>query len=312
MFESVQRYLPDHEKNTWPAPEKGSFVYHTPVFNRMEDIKRLQQYSGYFSEGATMKRFIAGSQLAQVIALRHPLERARTRWPDCTGALFYKLNDNFPAASWATADWYGAPKISHYFVMDAFAPLHACVVFSSMRNNGKAVSLPVFLLDDHSQLHKAKWRVNIRAFNGQLRLIKGMTFEGGGHVGTVCKLGEFELSAKETNTAPLLIVAEVIKNGVLCDRTFYYANYEAVKDCMFKLPETTLSLRIDGSHAIITNTGKLPAVGASVLRHGHLDTFTADDNYFGLDAGESKAVRVSDTQGLSAEAWNSRRNNWVD
>jgi beta-mannosidase len=79
-----------------------------------------------------------------------------------------------------------------------------------------------------------------------------------------------------------------------------------VKDSLFNLPTTRLSLRVEGDTAIVTNTGDLPAVGVAVLRPGHLDTFTADDNYFWLDAGESKAVRVSDTEGLTTAAWNSQ------
>jgi len=304
VYESVQRYLPDGEKNAWPPPENGSFLHHTPMFNRGEDFARLKQYSGYLTEGATMERFVVSSQLAQSVALRHPLERARTRWPDCTGALYYKFNDNYPAASWATSDWYGAPKIAHYFVQDAFAPVHACVVFESVNNNGKAVSLPVFLLDDNDALAKTAWRVTVRAFNGQLQLIKNQTFAGKGNVGRVKKLGEFALSAQETDTAPLLVVAEVVKAGKRIDRTFYFVNYEAAKDCLFHLPATRLSLRVEGDRAIVTNTGDLPAVGVAVLRPGYLDTFTADDNYFWLDAGEGKAVRVSDTDGLTVEAWN--------
>ena len=307
VLESVQRYLPENERNAWPAPENGALMYHTPVFNRKEDYARTKQYAELFTEGATLSRFIEGSQLAQCVALRHPLERARTRWPDCTGALYYKLNDNYPAVSWATSDWYGAPKIAHYFVQDAFAPLHACVLFESLNNHGKAVSLPVFLLDDNDALAKAAWRVTVRAFNGQLKLIKRETFTGKGGVGRVRELGRFALTAQETDTAPLLVVAEVAKNGKALDRTFYFVNYEAVKDCLFNLPATKLALRVEGNMAILTNTGDLPAVGAAVLRLGHLDTFTADDNYFWLDAGESKAVRVSHAEGLTAEAWNGGR-----
>ncbi|MFZ4395010.1 MAG: glycosyl hydrolase 2 galactose-binding domain-containing protein [Kiritimatiellia bacterium] len=305
VYESVQRYLPDAEKSVWPPPENGSLMYHTPVFNQKEDFERVKQYSGDFSAGATLQRFIAGSQLAQCVALRHPLELARIRWPDCTGALYYKLNDNYPAASWATSDWYGAPKMSHYFVQDAFAPLHACVLFESLKNNGKAVSLPVFLLDDNEALGKAAWRVTVRAFNGQLKLIKRQSFAGKGNIGRVKKLGEFALSAQETDTTPLLVVAEVEKAGKPVDRTFYFVNYEAVKDSLFNLPPTRLSLRVEGDTAVVTNAGDLPAVGVAVLRSGHLDTFTADDNYFWLDAGQSKTVRVSHTEGLMVEAWNS-------
>ena len=137
----------------------------------MKDMQKLRQYAGYFTAGDSMERFVMASQLAQVVAVRHTLERARTRWPECAGALMYKLNDNYPAASWSTVDWYGAVKISHWFVQDAFSPLHACVLFDSVNNQGLALTLPVFLLDDTDALQDARWSVKIRAYDGGLRCI---------------------------------------------------------------------------------------------------------------------------------------------
>ena len=304
VYESVLRYLPDNEKSVWPAPKGGSLIHHTPIFGSAEDWSRLSQYSAYFVEPTDLKAFVTGSQLSQAVGVRHTLERARTRWPQCTGALYYKMNDNYPAASWSCADWYGAPKIGHYFFQDAFAPLHACVIFSSVNNNGKAVSWPVFLLDDADALKGSQWKVGVRAYDAKLQVIKTGSYSGSGAITAPHKLGEFALEAAQTDTAPLLVVAEVRKNGALADRTFYFVNYEAVKGSLFKLPRTTLALEAKDGRAVVTNKGPVPAVGAAVLQPGHLDTFTADDNYFWLDPGESNSVRVNSTDGLKVEAWN--------
>lgn len=310
VYESVQRYLPDNEKHVWPAPEGGSFQHHTPVFNRAEDVARLKQYSEYFTAGKSLQRFIVGSQLSQVVGLRHPLERARTRWPECTGALYYKMNDNYPAASWATADWYGAPKLAHYFCQDAFAPLQAVVLFESVNNQGKALSLPVFLLDDAQTLQNSSWKVLVRAFDGQLQPITQQAWEGKSNTDPVHRLGEFALTAQQTATAPLFVVTEVFKAGKQIGRSFYFLNFEAAKDSLFDLPRTTLSLQVQEGKAIVTNTGKLPAVAVAVLRPNHLDTFTSSDNYFWLEPGETETLEVNSTRGLMVEAWNSENRNW--
>ena len=99
--ESMQKVLPEDEQAIWPPPADKSFAYHTPIFNTANDLQRLTRMSQFFTEGKTMERFITGGQLAQAVGVRHALERARTRWPQCTGALYYKLNDNSPAASWS-------------------------------------------------------------------------------------------------------------------------------------------------------------------------------------------------------------------
>ena len=222
-----------------------------------------------------------------------------------TGALLYKLNDNYPAVSWATADWYGATKLSHWFVQDAFAPVSAVVLFESVNNVGKPLSLPVFLLDDRSALGKAAWRVRVRAFDGTLQQVHEKTFDGHGAVDQGRRhLGTFDLTADQTQAVPLLIVSEVETEGHQIQRTFYFVNYEAKKDSLFDLPATTLKLSTSNGAAQVTNTGHLPAVGVLIDRPGHADTFHASDNCFWLDAGESNTIEVNTMDGLTVSAWN--------
>ena len=309
VYESVQRYLPDEEKTKWPPGANSAFAFHTPIFNTAGDMARLTQYANYFiSKDADMEAFIAGSQISQAVGLRHTLERARTRWPYCTGALYYKMNDNQPAASWATVDWYGSPKMGHYIVQDAFEPLKAAVIFSTMKMAGTPYHLPVFLLDDANSLKDTSWKVRVRAYNDQLVLIKDPNeFTGHGSIKSPLQLGSLYLTFEETETTPLLIVSEVHKNNELVGRTFYWTNYEYEKGCLFALPETKLEITIlSNNQVLIKNIADLPAVAVNVSCPGHSDTFTVSENYFWLDAGEEKTVAVNRTKGLTVSAWNCR------
>ncbi len=304
VMESVLRYLPEDEKTAWPPSETGAFAHHTPVFNTKEDMKKLYQYSGYFNEPDNMEDFILGSQLAQTTAVRHTLERARTRWPECSGCLYYKLNDNYPAASWACSDWYGAPKMSHYFYENAFSPLHACVLFETVNSVSREISLPVFLLDDTDALKSRNWRVNVSAFNSHLGEIQTTSYKGKEQINRVKHLGDFHLTPQQTWSTPLLITVEVLVDDQLEDRTFYWINYEAKKGCLMNLPRTRLSMSTQGDTVTIRNQGDLPGVGINLSRPGHADTFLADENFFWLNPGEVKRVKVNDTRGLRLEAWN--------
>ena len=307
VYESVQRYLPDNEKQLWPPPENGAFTFHTPIFNTRECLSRISQFADTFApRNATMEQFVIGSQMAQVVCLRHQFERARTRWPHSTGALYYKMNDNFPAASWATVDWYGAPKMGHYFMQQTLAPLHAVLHFYSVHSLGMWFDQPVFLLDDADRLKGHAWEVTVRACDGALREIKRESYKGNGSIKSPHKLGRFVLDTAQTDTAPLLFVSEVRVGGQLADRTFYWINYEFDRGCLFRLPRTTLSMKVEKNNGavVVTNTGKLPAVGVNVGRPGHLDTFTASQNYLWLDPGERQMIRVDALDGLSVAAWN--------
>ncbi len=305
VYESVLRYLPDEEKDLWPPLEGGAFAYHTPIFDTYEDVSRLRQNAGYFvPRDCTLEQYTVGSQLSQAVGIRHTLELARCRWPASTGALYYKMTDNYPAASWACVDWYGAPKIGHYFFQDAFAPLHACLLFHSVNNVGLPLSLPVFLLDDADALRDSDWEVVLRAFAGDLSLIKRAAYAGRGSVDSPQALGEFTLSFEQTDTVPLLLVSEVWKDGARADRSFYFVNYEPIKGSLFTLPKTSLKAEIQAGAVLVSNTGDLPAAAVDVSRPGQLHTFTVSDNYFWLDAGETVSVEVSDVEGLVVSAWN--------
>jgi beta-mannosidase len=307
--ESVARYLPDDEIDRMPPLADGAFAYHTPVFNHAEDISRLSQYAGYFvPENCTLDQFVIGSQLSQAVALRHPLERARTRWPHCGGALYYKMNDNFPAASWATADWYGAPKIAYYWVQDAFAPLHACMLFSRTDYNGTPIcphKEPIWLLDDTGRLAGKEWRVVAQAHDGEFNEVARSEYEGEGSVDGKRRLDGLDIDQSVTRKAvPLLVVLDVWCGGTLEDRTFYILNFEHSPGCLFRLPGTSLAFEAGDGSARVTNTGEYPAVAVAVTRPGHLDTFSVSDGYFWLDPGETKVVGVNCVDGLSGEAWN--------
>lgn len=305
VYESVQRYLPEAEKQLWPPPADGALAFHTPIFNTHECISRISQFANTFlPKPATMEQFIIGSQMAQVVCLRHQYDRARSRWPHCTGSLYYKLNDNFPAASWATVDWYGAPKMGHYMMQQVLAPLHAAMVFSSINYMAMATNQPVYLLDDANQLKGRKWQVVARAYNCQLKELKRLTREGQGEIQSPLLCGNLVMEPEQTETAPLLIVSEVVVDGALADRTFYWLNYEFDKGCLFRLPRTTLRMELRDGGVAVTNTGSLPAVGVHVDRPGHLDTFTASENYLWLDAGQTRVITTNSILGLTVAAWN--------
>jgi len=308
-METVNRYLPEEERGVWPVPEDGAFVHHTPVFNLKECMRNLAEYVPDFLPPDRMANFVLGTQLAQATGIRHTLELARNRRPDCAGVAYYKLNDNNPAASWATVDWFGNPKPAYYIVQDAYAPLHAAVLIPELNPVGKELALPVVLFDDNHALTDAEWSVNVRAYGGDLALLEAATFRGNGATGgSVRQLGELILSKEQTRSVPLFLVAEVVRGGELADRTFYWLNYKEKCGSLFDLPAASLAMERDGGDVVVANLSDKPAVAVQL---DFADAADADhcrltDNFFWLEAGESKRIGVKRGAISGVFAWNAK------
>ena len=304
-IETVERYTPAEELETWPPTQDSAFTHRMPVFNLKGGQAIMAQYVADFVPCDSLQNFILGMQMAQATGMRHTLELARTRWPEATGVCYYKLTDNNPAASWASVDWGGVPKTAYHVLRGSFRPLHVCLLFNRLSFVGVPVELPVFLLDDAGALADADWTVRVRAFDSDLALIKTASFSGRGGEAQVNRLGEFALDAEQTWSCPLFIAADVSTEAGRCDSVFYWLNYTMIQGSLFNRPPTRLALRADGADAVIVaNSGDKPAVGLYFYCPEISQRFSCADSYFWLDPGEERRISVSQVNGIGVAAWN--------
>ncbi|WP_411347253.1 glycoside hydrolase family 2 protein [Paenibacillus sp. WLX2291] len=299
VLESVQRYMPETEQDQWPPEPGRSFYHHLPAFNTRDEMRILSEFAGSFVPCESLAQFVVGTQLAQVVSLRHKMERARCHWPQQTGVVTYKLNDVYPGVSWATVDWYGVPKMSHYFTADSYAPLAVVVLFEKLNSPDVHQTLPVYLLDERQQLdwQNGNWTAGVRVYDAQLQLLQSEAWQAGeDHSETthqplqhdedslspshdqpallaaqqVHKLGEIQLDAAPLDDAPLLVVSELVQAEQVLYRTFYWLNFDARPGVLMNLPTTTLKLDEHVLPASASNLAK-ESSGTDVSKH------TADD-----------------------------------
>jgi beta-mannosidase len=311
-LESMLKFATEEEIMKWPVSQSGSVAYHTSTFNGKYgwqqtpygwDIDTFKHYASMFIELDSIEDLIIGSQLAQAQADYLPAINARINFPNNTMNTVYKLNDVYPGASWALVDWYGSPKMAYYLMQDAYRPLMAAGQFSRYNTieNGvaEAFTMPVYILDDLDSLASGKsWEVKVKAYNEDLNVIKEQTYTGKGSVSRIGKVGNFELTAKQTDSTPLIITVDLIVDGAFYNRNFAYMNFEQEVGSLFYLPRTTLEYSISGNVLTITNTGNKPAVSVNIDCSAKSDTMVLSDNWFWLEAGESIDVTVSDSSGI--------------
>jgi beta-mannosidase len=304
-METVMKYL-GNEKNIWPPKTKGNFIHHTPVFGQADEWNRLVQYSGYFMSKDSLSSFLLGSQLAQVEGVRHTLERARTLWPNTSGALYYKMNDVFPAVSWSCVDFYGAIKPLHYFAQRSFSPLAAVMLFNKTNYFQQEANIPVFLLDDNKELANKTCKVKITSYNDKWNVISTKTFDCDNKTSsTVTKLGDYILTKQQTKSQILFHTIDIIDNaGRNIFRNFYFSNYDIKPGTITTMQKTKVKMDRQGNVITLTNIGNVPAVGISLEAPGYMDRLIVSENFIWLNPGESKKLTVNIDNPIVLKGWN--------
>lgn len=302
-IESTGRYLGD-QSEIWPPKENGYLFHHTPIFGTHGEIKKLKQYSGYFMPYNSLEDVVIGSQLSQVVGVRHTMERARTRWPYTTGALYYKLNDNYPGLSWATVDFFGAIKPAHYFLQKSLAPVAAIMLFDRTNLASQEVRLPVFLLDDFGKLENKSYSVRVRVYDDLMKIKHQEVFSGMGSGRMNEKIGEVSLSREQTRSKMMFFVLDIFLDNKNVYRNYYFKNYETRQGVIMEMPKTKLVFVRTGNSIEISNTGDFPAIGVHVLCPGYDDQLICSENYIWLDPGESRKIKINLPQQVKVLGWN--------
>ena len=77
----------------------------------------------YFGEWNSFDELIRFSQLSQALGMKTAIEAHRRNMPWTMGSLYWQINDCWPTVSWASVDYYGRWKASHYWIRKAFSPV---------------------------------------------------------------------------------------------------------------------------------------------------------------------------------------------
>jgi beta-mannosidase len=85
--------------------------------------KILETMTRYFRMANGFEGFVYLSQLQQALAIETAVRHWRSLKPHSMGALYWQLNDVWPAVSWSSLDYYLAWKTLHYHARRFYAPV---------------------------------------------------------------------------------------------------------------------------------------------------------------------------------------------
>lgn len=133
--ENMGRYVSEFGFQSYPAlstvesftdpGDRNPFSYVMERHQRCEHGSQL--IMAYLSQTylypTQFETLLYASQLLQAQAVRVGVEHFRRNRGRCMGALYWQLNDCWPAVSWSSIDYAGRWKALHYFAKRFFAPV---------------------------------------------------------------------------------------------------------------------------------------------------------------------------------------------
>lgn len=148
---------------------------------------QMMQISEHFRISETFKEFTQISQVFQGEAVKFCVEFWRSLKWHCAGALYWQLNDVWPAMSWSSVDSELRPKALHFYAKRFFAPV--LVTFQDEEDG-----IHVIILNDTLQPLKATLHLQASTFEGfkSKRVVRQVRVPANGKLEVLClKRGEW-------------------------------------------------------------------------------------------------------------------------
>ena len=156
-YASVLRFAPeerdwDIESEVMMAHQRGGDFANMRIRQYLEDE---------YWPARDFRTFLYMSHVLQGDAIKTAIEAHRRDKPYCWGSLFWRDNDCWPVASWASRDWYGRWKAQHYFARPAFDD----ILVSPLAEGN---TLNVRLVSDRRKTVRGKLRITVMDMDGAL------------------------------------------------------------------------------------------------------------------------------------------------
>ncbi len=260
-------------------PQSRVLEHHNKLPEGTERLFRFQ--AGHVNVGTGLADFIYNGQIIQAEALKTAVEHWRRRKFLTAGSLFWQLNDCWPVTSWSVIDSALRPKAAYYYAKKFFAPV--LVSFCKM---GK--QLEVLGTSDQRTPLRATLEISLRSFNGSVMWSKSE------HVSVGRNASKKLMSINITNFShadptQTYFLACLKKNDTVLSENRYF--FVEPKHMQFPLANVEFRLSNDAEnvHAVtLTASGFKKNIRIEIEN----EDAELDDNYFDIDAGIPKVVRI--------------------
>lgn len=270
---TVKKYTGEENLRT----DSFSFGY----FNRDQSLERMYYYmEQHTGVPENAEQYIDYSMLVQAEGLAYAVQHYRSNFPATAGALIWQLNDSAPCHSWSLIDYDLIPKASWYYAKRFFAPVQIFLEAES------PVSTVLWVVNQSRDAYEDTVKLRVCDYLGNLYHQEEIQVQAEPGSTKRCRAlqtgGRYYPNVIIPNRHRLFYVAAESEAGGQKAWRFFGEYKETL------LPDAKLTVRAaEGGIRIRSD------VFARFVRiDGALEGVRLSDNYFNLEAGEEKYIRI--------------------
>jgi beta-mannosidase len=254
---------------------------------QIEGTERLFRFqAGHYKVTSDFDTFIYQGQLLQAEALKFAVEHWRRQKFHTAGSIFWQLDDCWPVSSWSVIDSALRPKAAYFYAKRFFAP-----VLISLKRSHDGVD--VWVTNDLLADVGGRIEVYLMSWNGDRKKFTSMTFMCAANTSAKTavisrkRLGSIDISAH-------YLLARFTRPGEILSENRYILD----EPKHLALPDAGIKTELKGSinEFLLTVVAKKFAKDVCIEFEGIPAVLS--DNYFDLDAGQTKILDVRSQAGL--------------
>lgn len=236
------------------------------------------------------------SQILQGMAIKYAIEHWRRNMPQTMGAIYWQLNDCWPAASWSSIDYLGNWKALHYMTKRFFSP-----ILISILEDTKSKKCEIHLTNDRLTKIEgvAKW--SLYTLQGDCVCKGHIKCEMGKNAtGLIGELDFAEESSKYGKRNLILFVSYIEKGKIISQNTAYFVR---PKHLMLEAPEIKISVtKVKECEFVVQLSSNRPALWVWAEVKDIVCRFS--DNFFDMIPNLQKEILIETSIDLDVDSIN--------
>ncbi|MCE1252080.1 MAG: glycoside hydrolase family 2 protein [Anaerolineae bacterium] len=269
-----------------------SYVMEHHQKNAAGNGKMLTYLTAQYRFPTDFKGMVYLTQIQQAEALRTGVEHWRRYCERTGGALYWQLNDCWPAVSWSSIDYNGRWKAAHYASRRFFAPL---LISMDMDEDRKKVSL--YATNERGSVQTGLLRWFLLSLDGDVLAGDEQVFMAMPAATTPLDVIDLSQKVNSGNQRQVVLAVEHWSNEQLLSRQVL--PFVPDKHLVLKDPQISLNLVLNGEELELTLISESLARFVEVSLEGRDVIFS--DNYFDLPARKPCCIKFASPAGMTLQ-----------